>query len=106
MAAWLAQPLLQPETWLILGLILVGLEILVDGSWAIFLPLGVASLVNGGLIYAHNTWLPGWMPGLALLDNWAATLLSYLVLAVIATIALRYYVRHRKIDNTPDINQY
>ena len=95
--------LLRPEIWIIIGLILIGLEVLLDGSMAIFLPLGLAALFNGALIYLQESQLFG---DTIFMDSWDDTLVPFVIFAVIAAFALRYYARHRKTDDTPDINKY
>ena len=95
--------LLQPEIWIIIGLILIGLEVMLDGSMAIFLPLGLAALFNGAFIYLQDSGLFG---GAIFMDSWDDTLVPFVIFAAIAAFALRYYVRHRKTDDTPDINEY
>ena len=92
------------EVWIILGILLIVLEVTMDGSMAIFLPLGLASLVNGLIIYLQETAALG--TNTILLDRWENTLISYAALAIAFTIALRFFVRHRRTDTTPDVNDY
>lgn len=93
-----------PEVWIILGIILIVIEVTMDGSMAIFLPLGLASLVNGFIIYMQESASLG--ANTILLDRWENTLISYALLSIAFTFALRFYVRHKRTDTTPDVNDY
>ena len=93
-----------PEVWIILGIIFMLLEVTMDGSMAIFLPLGLASLVNGAIIYLQETTALG--ADTILLDRWENTLISYAILAIAFTLAMRFFVRHKRTDTTPDVNDY
>lgn len=93
-----------PEVWIILGIILIVLEVTMDGSMAIFLPLGLAALLNGLIIYLQETAALG--ANTILLDRWENTLISYALLSIVFTLALRFFVRHKRTDTTPDVNDY
>jgi len=96
--------LLMPETWVVLGIIMVVLEVTLSGSMVVFLPLGIAMAVNGMLIsVSQGMPLDSKMPTI---DTWEQTLFSFAVLAVIFSIILRVVARHRRTDDTPDVNDY
>lgn len=82
---------------------MIGLEITLDGSKVLFLPLGLAALTNGGLIYLQEKETFGDFQPLTSVSH---TLIGFGILAIIYAISLRFYVRNQKTDNTPDINQY
>ena len=68
----------NPTLWAIVGVILVLLE-LSDGSKIFFLPLGLASISTGIIVYLQNT---GSFNELILLKYWHSPLLSLAALAL------------------------
>ena len=96
--------LLLIEVWLILGLFFVILEVTLDGSMVIFLPLGIGSFMNGAILkIQHSTPMDSFA---FLPETWEQTLISFAVLSVLSSITLRLIARHRKTDSTPDVNDY
>ena len=96
--------LLLVELWLILGLFFVMLEVTLDGSMVIFLPLGIGGFMNAAALKIQQnismdsfSFLP---------ETWEQTLISFAVFTALASIILRVLVRHRKTDSTPDVNDY
>lgn len=71
---------LEPWTWLILGLVLIGLETLMPGVFLIW--LGIAALLTGGLDYVLDL-------------SWQASLVAFAILALLAVLAGRALSRTR-----------
>lgn len=102
--ATLSYWLLLIEVWLILGLFFVILEVTLDGSMVIFLPLGIGSFMNGAILkIQHSTPMDSFA---FLPETWEQTLISFAIFTVLASITLRFVVRHKKADSTPDVNDY
>jgi inner membrane protein len=82
---------LGPWAWIIVGLILLGLEVLAPGN--VFVWFGVAALITGGL--ALITAL-----------GWQAYFLIFVVLAVVLVVAgRRYFARGPSVSEQPFLNQ-
>ena len=94
----------QPEIWLIFGLILIMLE-LTDGSTIFFLPLGLSAGLMAGWLYLinHSVIPANWQPPV-----WYFTILQWILLALIITIALASLkrIRGRSGTQSSDINDY
>ncbi len=84
--------LLGPWAWVVLGLVLVGLEIAMPGAFLVW--LGVAALVTGAL------------DGLLGL-SWQASLLTFGALAVLSVLAGRYVSTRpeEQLDETQFLNR-
>ena len=94
--------LFQPEVWIIAGIILIAAEVL-DGSTIFFLPFGVGALLNAILIGQQaNTS----MPDLLIFNDWWEMLVSWAVLALVASLILRMISRYRSKSQDADINEY
>ena len=89
--------------WLILGIVLILVEMTVDGSFVFFLPVGVAAFANAALLFVQELWLA---PDLVLLGSWGSTLVSLAVLALLAAFALRFYTKGRARAGEEDVNDY
>lgn len=87
----------NPVLWLILGIVLIGAEILLPSMIA--LGFGVAGLVVAGLLYLlpmENTGAP------VLLVVWA-------VLSAVTWVLMRFAFKNKNVDDDPydgDINEY
>ena len=92
----------NPTLWAIVGVILVLLE-LSDGSKIFFLPLGLASISTGIIVYLQNT---GSFNDLILLKYWLSPLLSLAALALFYAFILRLFSSRLKNDDNSDINEY
>ena len=92
----------NPTLWAIVGVILVLLE-LSDGSKIFFLPLGLASISTGIIVYLQNT---GSLNELILLKYWHSPLLSLAALALFYAFILRLFSSSLKNDDNSDINEY
>ncbi|MGB1863216.1 MAG: hypothetical protein ACPHOL_02805 [Candidatus Puniceispirillum sp.] len=96
--------LLLVELWLILGLLFVMLEVTLDGSMVIFLPLGIGGFMNAAALKIQQN-IP--MDSFSFLpETWEQTLISFAIFTALASIILRLVVRHKKTDTTPDVNDY
>lgn len=62
-------------TWVVLGLVLMGLELVVPGVFMIW--LGLAAMATGGLVFLFDL-------------GWQAALIAYAVLALAAVIGARW----------------
>ena len=96
--------LLFAEFWFILGLLFIILEVTLDGSMIIFLPLGIGGFLNGVVLkIQQNSSIDSlnFLP-----ETWEQALISFAVLSVLSSITLRLIARHRKTDSTPDVNDY
>lgn len=93
-----------PATWMIFGVILLIFEITLDGSKVVFLPLGLAAMTVGLILYLQNCAI---LPTtFHLITSWGAALLCFALLGLIFSLILRKAAQHRHIDNTPDVNDY
>jgi|AACY02.3.fsa_nt_gi NfeD-like. len=97
----LTEFLFVPHYWVIAGLILVALE-LTDGSLIFFLPLGLSSLLQAGIIYLQQTG----MLGMIIYEDWWENLIGLAILMVLMTIMLRVVSHHRSGDGPKDVNDY
>ncbi|MEM7046120.1 MAG: hypothetical protein AAF442_00490 [Pseudomonadota bacterium] len=93
--------LLTPETWLILGAILIAIEFF-DGSLIFFLPFGSAALINSSILFAQNkVWIGG------ILSGWGHTLISLALCGCAISILLRTIIKRRPSSmKQKDINRY
>jgi NfeD-like. len=97
----LTEFLFIPHYWVIVGLILVALE-LTDGSLIFFLPLGLSSLLQAGIIYLQQTG----MLGMIIYEDWWDNLIGLAILMILITILLRVISHYRRADEPKDINDY
>ena len=98
----IADWLFLPEVWIIAGILLIVAEVL-DGGMIFFLPFGIASLLNAGLISQQGSFE---LPNILTLSTWSDTLISQAVFAVVAVLVLRVVSRLRGKRNEPDVNEY
>ena len=97
---WLTIPL----AWAILGTLLLIFEITMDGSKVFFLPLGLAALVTGLILFVQES---GWLPAmLSQVTSGHRALLVFAILGLGFAIILRKIMRHYHLDDTPDVNDY
>ena len=95
--------LLTYELWVILGIILIILEVTLDGSFVVFLPLGVASMINGLLMAMQKHAV---LKMDILIEHWGHSLVSYGLLALAASTIMRLLKRRLKTEDNPDVNDY
>lgn len=90
--------------WAILGVILLIMEITLDGSKVFFLPMGLAAMIVGLVLHLQKI---GVTPtAFSFLTSWNRVLIAYAICALVFAIILRVAARHRHIDDTPDVNDY
>ena len=92
----------NPTLWCILGIVLILFE-LTDGSKIFFLPFGLGSLANSGLIFFQNN---GSFNQTILLKYWHSPLISLALFAAFFAITLRIFSKSSENDKNTDINQY
>lgn len=78
-------------TWIVLGLVLMGLELVVPGAFMIW--LGLAALATGGLVYVFGL-------------GWQAALIAYAALALVAVLGARWLNGRRSVgEQESDLNR-
>jgi membrane protein implicated in regulation of membrane protease activity len=89
------------QTWVILGIVFILLE-LVDGSNIFFLPLGVGSLLVSIYLYLSVENL---VTEFLILDLWYEVLVLWVVLSVSVSVFIAKFWK-KKSDINDDINNY
>ena len=89
------------QTWVILGIVFILLE-LVDGSNIFFLPLGVGSLLVSIYLYLSVENL---VTEFLILDLWYEVLVLWVVLSVGVSVFIAKFWK-KKSDVNDDINNY
>lgn len=91
MVEWIAQTL-GPWSWWLVGLILLGLEVVAPGTF--FLWFGVAALIVGAI-----SLLVDW--------GWQAQTITFVILAVASIVASRLFLRRETFTQStePALNQ-
>ena len=107
MASLLVAYAYQPQTWLIIGLVFVLLE-LTDGSTIFFLPLGLGGIVMSLWVYLVNESI---LPLAFLSPKWYFAVLLWAGFALVISLALTRYRKHKSRrypsdDGGNDINDY
>ena len=93
--------LFQPEVWIIFGIILVIVDIMV-GFGLIILPVGVAALLVGVILYGNSQQLFG---DANLFPSWRIVLIWFAALSIVALGLIRLVFQRSKA-NGDDINKY
>lgn len=91
---------LQPEFWLILALILVGIDIVI-GLQFFVLSIGVAALLLAGVLAAQQHL---WFGDAVLIETWHGVGVWFAVLSVVSIFLIKLLARQRR--GQPDINEY
>lgn len=92
------------SAWAIFGIILLIIEITMDGSKVFFLPMGLGAMTTSLILYLQDN---GVTPAaLSFLTSWNRVLVVFVVTALIYAIIMRMVFRHERVDNTPDVNDY
>ena len=94
----LAEWLSNPQIWIIAGILLIVVEVLVGGMFA--LPVGVSALSMAVLMYADEQTLLGES---RLLTDWEDILIAFAVLTVVSVGVLRLLFQRK---DEGDINKY
>ena len=90
--------LTNAQIWVIFGIVLVIIEVLAGGMFA--LPVGLSSLVMAALLFADGRY---WLGDSMLLTGWEDILIVFALLTVVSIGALRFLLQRK--DET-DINKY
>lgn len=93
--------LFQPELWIIFGIVLIIVDIMV-GFGLIILPVGVAALLVGVLLYGNSQQLFG---DADLFPSWRIVLIWFAALSIVALGLIRLAFQRPK-TNRDDINKY
>lgn len=94
--------LFKPEAWALLGLLLIGFEMLVGNLFA--LPIGVACLFVAGMTYGQEEM---WYGDTVLFETWRQILIAFAVLSVLSVGIIKFLVQKKSPDDEDDdINQY
>ena len=94
----LAEWLSNPQIWIIAGILLIVVEVLVGGMFA--LPVGVSALIMAVLMYADEQTMLGES---RLLTDWEDILIAFAVLTVVSVGVLRLLFQRK---DEGDINKY
>ena len=90
--------LFNGNTWLIIGLILIFIELL-EGSLVVFLPTGISALIVGTILkLQENDFIP------IILADWLWTSVLWAFLAVGISVLMRNIFKTKNLDD--DINNY
>jgi|TARA_B110000495_G_C22530213_1_gene322551 membrane-bound ClpP family serine protease len=90
--------LFNGNTWLIIGLILIFIE-LFEGSLVVFLPTGISALIVGIILkLQEGDFIP------SILSDWLWTSVLWAFLAVGISVLMRNIFKTKNIDD--DINNY
>ena len=86
--------LLLSEFWIIVGILFIVLE-MIDGSFILFLPIGIGSLFNALLLFMQNDY--------EFISLWHHSLISVAIFSLIISFAINFFHKRNKED---DINKY
>ena len=95
----------QPQTWVILGIALLLLE-MTDGSKIFFLPLGVSAQIIALIVYLVNESI---LPHSFIPAAWYWLIVYWICIAILATlllVQLRKYKKANAPEEPDDINNY
>lgn len=94
--------LLNEYTWMSLGIILIILEMVADGSLTYFLPMGASAIIIGGIIKMQSI---GYFPNL--FDGLIWKLVIWMVFSILISFILqkKFATKQSKL-NTDDVNNY
>lgn len=89
------------EVWIILGIALIGLDLLVGLNF-FALALGTAALTLAALVFVETEI---WYADVLLLGNWRDAAIAYAVASVAEVYLIKRFFK-RSVDDKPDINKY
>lgn len=95
----------QPQTWVILGIAFLLLE-MTDGSKIFFLPLGVSAQIIALIVYLVNESI---LPHSLIPAAWYWLIVYWICIAILATlllVQLRKYKKANAPEEPDDINNY
>ena len=90
----------QPEFWLILALVLVGVDI-VFGLQYFVLSIAVAALLLAGVLLAQQNL---WFGDAVMIETWRNVGVWFAVLSVASIFLIKFLLRKRR--GPPDVNEY
>jgi membrane protein implicated in regulation of membrane protease activity len=93
--------LFKPEAWVILGIVLVTLDLMIGFAFFV-LPVGIAAVILGAMIYAQANL---WFGDVIIFETWKAILIWFAGLSLASIGIIKLFIRKPK-DEEPDINQY
>lgn len=96
----IAELLLKPEVWVILGVILIVVDFTV-GLQFFALSFGCGAFLTAGLVYMSA----GNESFFFEIDDWTESILLFAVGSVASLVPIRYFA-YRKFRNSEDINDY
>ena len=93
--------IINSNAWLILGLVLVVVEVLFIGSMVFILPIGLAAILNGIILFfvTLNTSID------LTLNDWYLPMISLSVFSFIFLFLIQKLIKRNKSKNL-DINDY
>ena len=93
--------IINSNAWLILGLVLVVVEVLFIGSMVFILPIGLAAILNGIILFfvALNTAID------LTLNDWYLPMVSLSVFSFIFLFLIQKLIKRNKSKNL-DVNDY
>ena len=97
--SYLSYWLLNPKVWIIIGIILIGMEV-IDGSFIFFLPIGVGSLINAVILYLQENQI---IFEEYILNYWYHTFISLGISSLIISYILQ---KISKKSTDKDVNDY
>ena len=93
--------IINSNAWLILGLVLVVVEVLFIGSMVFILPIGLAAILNGIILFfvTLNTAID------LTLNDWYLPMVSLSVFSFIFLFLIQKLIKRNKLKNL-DVNDY
>lgn len=91
--------LLRYETWMILGLALIALDMLLGLDFFV-LAFGVGALLTGTLLFTQ------FAASLGIADSWQGMITAFGLLSVLVLLPLRYWLNKTQKEGGKDINDY
>lgn len=93
--------LVNSNAWLIFGLALILIEVFFIGSMVFILPIGLAALLNGTLIFLNSL-----TDTIALkANNWYITMVSVSIFSFLFLFLIQFLLKNKKTTKD-DVNDY
>ncbi len=94
---WVNYWVMQPELWVIFGIVLIILELLIGAAYFL-LALGIAALLLALVLVVQDFEV------VVLLSDWMDITISYAMLSLLAVGILKFFVQDK--PSSEDINKY